>query len=367
MGKGADRKLGTRERQKDLIQKGEANRQAAIYESDPLKQYIRRFGWIDVIKDYQSRMHQDQVDRGLKILTLPGKNATDIGLFFKEGIVYVENQILNVAICDIENAAIVQANLAALGSLLAISNKNLSKTLKEDKQFINLFPFDVINLDFCDHLFGLSDDDNLTALEAIFHLQRGQGFLLLLTNRCNSQQNEQQRLQAESIMTANLTIDSFRQAYARRYGGEGLDLCMGNQVALTQTIYPKVVARLARDFGYQVNEKFAAHYSRDGGAYHMVCHSLELLPLDRLNENLKYSPNMKRTNSVVIDRVVYEPSDNVRKHSSQEYERFVSQIVERETQDIDQIINTNRNLNDDLQSEVSSLSDWWEHINIGVN
>jgi hypothetical protein len=364
---GASRKEGSRSRLEEIYRKAEADRQATVFDKDPLKQYIRRYGWLNIVKDYQANMRQQGVERSLKILTLPGENATDIGLFFREGIVFTnEDRIFNVAICDVKFALSVQANVAGLGSLLAISDKELSQTLERDNHFINLFPFDVVNLDFCDQLFALSNDTNLLALQKIFHLQSGQAFLLLLTNRCNSLDDQGQREQAESIMSANMSIDNFKHAYVREFGGENIDLCMSDYVKLTQMIYPKVIARLARDYGFQVTERFAAHYSRRDGDYHMVCHSFEMSPLDRSSESLRFSPNPRRTKSAVIGRLVFELPEYLRRRSNQEYEQFVTQVVERETVNIDEIINSNRCLRTTLEAEAVSLENWWDRPGLGA-
>ena len=103
---------------KRLMQKAEAKVEHKIWDQDPLKQYVRKFGWLTIIQDYYQRRSVEGVADPLKILTLPGENATDIGLFWLEGIIVRNsNGILNVAICDDSSAETVVSNLAKLGNL----------------------------------------------------------------------------------------------------------------------------------------------------------------------------------------------------------------------------------------------------------
>ena len=362
MSKGEYRKAESKSRQDEIYRKADVDRQASVFDDDPLKQYIRRYGWLEIVREYHARMIQRDVNRGLKILTLPGRNASDVGLFFREGIAYAnESQVLNVAICDEANALGVQANLVKLGRFLAVSNKELLRTLEKDTQFISQFPFDVINLDFCNQLFDFNNARNLMTLQKIFWLQKGQAFLLLLTSRSDPHLNIPE---AESIISDNMSLESFRQAYIDRFGSDNVDLCMRDYVTLTQILFPKVVARLARDNGYRISEKFVAHYPRRNGGYHMVCHSFELTPLGRNKENLWYSPNNNRLRRNEIDALIYELPAPVRRQSEQEYENFVTNVLLRESNDIDRAVNEDANLQRTLTEEARQLYHWWESISL---
>ena len=358
MRKASLRKRQSEERSTQIFNQADEDRQARIFDDDPIKQYIRRYGWLDIVKAYQSHMQELGVIRPLKLLTLPGKNASDIGLFYKEGVVIVdENQKLNVAICDKQNANSVQSRLARLGSFLAVSNKDLVMTLRRDNLFLNHFPFDVINLDFCNQLFDINNTDNLEILQRIFWNQRGQAFLLLLTSRSNPRLNIDQ---ASTIISDNMSLESFRHAFIRRYGDEDIDRCTRDTVAFTQIIFPKIVARYARESGYRMIEKFVAHYERRNGNYHMICHSFEFQPLDRYRESLSFSPNNNRPRRHSFDQVIYELPVQLRRQAEDEYEDFVTRVLERDSYDVCNAISLDNSLKVRLELEASQLARWWD-------
>src|SRR5205807_3052252 len=129
----------------------EAEMKIAKWDLDPVKQYVRRNGWLNIIREYTARQHREGVNRLLKFLTLPGPNASDVGLLWRERILQQNDKgQLNVAICDKENAARVATNLGSLGGPLAYSNRLLHEELRDSNGVFNEhFPFDVVNLDMC--------------------------------------------------------------------------------------------------------------------------------------------------------------------------------------------------------------------------
>ena len=58
-------------------QEAEAERDSLLWDRDPQKQYIRRYGWLEVIQDYIKQRYQAGVKKPIKYLTLPGPNASD--------------------------------------------------------------------------------------------------------------------------------------------------------------------------------------------------------------------------------------------------------------------------------------------------
>src|SRR5437868_2901443 len=109
-----------------LREQAEAQAIVTRWDLDPIKQYIRRRGWLQIIRGYVRRRHQAGINRPLKYLILPGPNASDIGFFWRERMLQQrEDGKLNVAICDRDFAERVEVILAELGGPLASSNRLL--------------------------------------------------------------------------------------------------------------------------------------------------------------------------------------------------------------------------------------------------
>ena len=126
----------------------------------PSKQFVRLNAWLKVIQGYLSKRKSEGEDTTFKYLTLPGKNATDIGLFWRNKlIVKINDQQLNLAIIDREEAENVAINLNnSIGRPLAVSSKEFHSALRNDQLIIEQFPFDVINLDFCNFISSKQPD-----------------------------------------------------------------------------------------------------------------------------------------------------------------------------------------------------------------
>jgi hypothetical protein len=333
------------------------------WDLDPAKQYVRRYGWLKIIRDYVNRRHHDGVSRPLKFLTLPGPNASDIGLLWKERILQqTSDGKLNVAICDKENAQKVAANLGDLGGPLAFSDRLLHEELADSKGVFNEhFPFDVVNLDMCQCLIPLKSTRGLVTLRWLFRLQRGQAFLLLLTTKPD--ESAQQKLL--QIISENLDNEQlFRDAYEAKYGNDNPVECLRDYTTFTQIVFPKVIARMARHYGYRTQERFAGRYERknnDGEiSYDMVCHSLEFEPLGRTKKALKYSP-------IFREAVRNEDDELFRNHLSsrtlasafESYGEFIEQLPTRDPINVIEVLRLNAALEQTLSHEARSLQQWW--------
>jgi hypothetical protein len=330
-----------------------------VWDREPLKQYVRRFGWLEIIQNYQRHRNEAGMAEPLKILTLPGENATDIGLLWSEGVITRDDQgKLNVAICDDSAAEKVVSNLSKLGSLLAVSGKPLIEALQNEETLIEQFPFDVINLDLTTHLIPEKRHVNERAIDRIFRLQRGQSFLLLLTTR--SDINDPTRENLLQVLNHNLEAEPrFHEAYRNRYGGINPQLCLNNLVEFVQIIYPKILARYSRYYGYKVAEHFVADY-RGNRAYTMVCHSLEFEPLARKEAKKKYEPRIDRVLENEITTKVYgEFSTAHQRMALDAYVDFIEYLPTRRSRPIDQILHRDPALNTRMTEEANRLMNWW--------
>jgi len=307
-----------------LREQAERQVTVSIWDRDPIKQYIRRFGWLQVIQDFIERRREAGVARPLKYLTIPGPNASDIGLLWQAGLLTRTNDgFPYVAICDRTSVEQVVANL---GKLLGYSSQWLHAAVQGPKsELASLFPFDVINIDISHPVISGSSTRskalrNLSAIRWMFRLQRGQSFLLLLTTL----PDEAARGMLEGVLLHNLDKeDKFKEAYLERYGSLSVDPCMEDYTAFTQLVLPKIIARIARDLGYVSREHFAARYSRqaEGGiVYNLICHSLEFEPLGIRKATKKYEPHFRE---IPQDEVSDELSIRVRIQAERAYENFL--------------------------------------------
>lgn len=347
---------------KALVQQAKTQVDNEIWDDDPVKHYVRRFGWLEIIQRYREQRLNDGIETPLKILTLPSKNATDIGLLFNNGIIAKDdNGKLNVAICDDTYSEKVVANLSKVGSLLASSKKRLHLALQEDESIISQFPFDVINMDLCNPLVPEKTIENQEALKWMFKYQRGQSFLLLLTTRADNNIGNSKHLL--DVLNHNLAdVPSFSESYLRRYGNLDPHSCSRDAVNFIQIVYPKVVARYGRYYGYRTVEHFTAHYRRNH-FYSMACHSFEFEPLARRDPKKKYEPRIDKILwDEVEERVYGEFSPAHQIEAVNAYVSFIESLPERESDRVDEILERNDRLKKSLNREAVGLHEWWKNV-----
>lgn len=347
----------------DIIEQKQRKYDEAQWDRSPLKQYVRRYGWLQIIEDYIERRRNDGVELPLKFLTLPGANASDIGLWWKAGVLKKrEDGTLNVAICDKEYADVVTIYLRDLGGVLDYSNKPLHEALKAQQGALRKhFPFDVINVDICGSLISRRRKSEMEAVERLFRLQRGQCFLLLLTTRPDV--TAMDRL--ITILQGNFTEGPFREAYHMRYDDmKPEELYERSHIVFNQLVIPKVVARLGREFGYKTYEHFVANYFRGEHDYRMICHSFEFEPIGRRNPTNKYRPRFKHITEDNIDHILNdELSNTVRSSALSAYTDFTVSVVKRDPVDVSAILKDDPELYAELEAEAESLIQWWENVN----
>jgi hypothetical protein len=124
---------------------------------DPQKHYVRVYGWVSVARNRLSALGQ-QRQYGLRYLTLCGKDAIDILLFKREGLIRDDGRGFP-SVYYIEN---YYSSFAEVRPLLGrTSGKRISfEDLVNQGWFERLVreqPFDVINLDFSGNCFPIED------------------------------------------------------------------------------------------------------------------------------------------------------------------------------------------------------------------
>jgi hypothetical protein len=357
-----------------IFQEYEEQAQVAVqqnkFELGPAKQFVRREGWVRVIRGYMRRRVSDGVNRPLKYLTLPGQNASDIGLFWRRGLLQqTEDGRLNVAICDKDYADEVRLNLAGLGGPLTSTRRLFYDELTDTKnsKLRPHFPFDVINLDICGCLIPATKEVGMRMLQWIFRLQRRQSFLLLLTTKPESEPTATARL--PGVIRSNIRIESkFREAYIEKYGSDEVGHCLADVTKFNQIVIPKMIARLGRRYGYKTNEYFAARYTRPkderpAEEYEMVCHSFEFEPIGRTNPSLKYEMDEKAIPKSDIDELFeISLSEQTDRLAQRAYRDFVVTLPRRDPLDITEVLRTDRARRVSLDNEAKSLDGWWKRF-----
>jgi hypothetical protein len=351
MPKREERRQRLEEEARRLREQAERQVTVAVWDRGPLKQYVRRFGWLQIIQDYVERRREAGVDRPLRYLTLPGPNASDIGLLWRAGLlVRTTDGFPYVAICDKDNADIVSRNL---GVLLGVSDRWFYQAVPQELS--GLFPFDVINLDLPGAVITSHPKRDravrrLEAIQRVFRLQRGQSFLLLLTA---STDDKSARPRLEELLFDNFDDNPFTEAYLSRYGVLDATPFQDDYRAFVRLVLPKLVGWIARDSCYKAVEHFVAKYDRP--THRLICHSFELEPLGRRQPAKKYEPRRN-----FWEELTEKISDTTRRLADQAYEEFVPTLVQSDPDDVLRILAENPDLEAELKSEAESLIGWWK-------
>ena len=146
----------------------------------PLKQYIRDKFWVPNI----NKLKKNQI----RYLTLYEPPAIDIRHFHKRGLIEYKDAIYRGVVgvtYNEEGYSKTINNLQGRPELLKLGEMN--KLLQsEDKELISKFPFDVINLDFCNHIVNNYISDNLESIALITKHQKAskcEKYILFVTSR----------------------------------------------------------------------------------------------------------------------------------------------------------------------------------------
>lgn len=357
MSKRDERKPELKEKAQQYHKQAERQITVAVWDKDPIKQYIRRFGWLDVIKDYMERRRNDGVDRPLKYFTIPGPNASDIGLLAQTNILIRTSEgFPYVTICDETSAEQVQANL---GRFQGVSSRSFHKAVKWPKgELCPFFPFDVINLDLSGALITRGSNrikalKQIIGIRSVIRLQRGQGFLLFLTA---SADDELARDKLEEFLVNNLNDeDKFKNVYLERFNVLNPNPFREDYRALLQLVGPKLIALMARSFGYKVFQHFVAKYDRP--THRMICHSFEFEFLGRKKFEKKYEPYFKERQ---LNGISEELPSLILRKAMDAYTSFIPILLQHEPKDVKVILQSRPALKASLTEEAKSLIGWWK-------
>lgn len=335
-----------------------------VYERGPLKMYVREKAWLNIIQQYLVKREADGVSRDIKYFTLPGRYGIDIGVLYQAGVVHRQKgKWKNVAVCDRDYEPEVIQNL---GTFAASSKRPLEHVVNSPRDpLFKFFPVDVINLDFCNSVLANQDEDtdsivhtNLNTIQSLFGLQRGQGFLLLLTHKIGpNDYGGQVGNILRSTLQFNLShIPEFRTRFMEVYGTRNINACLQQPLDFSLLTIPKYVARIADRYGYRIEEQFVGFYPRAHGSYHMGVSSFELEPIGR-KPTKRYEPRFKATSLDLNDL-----ADGLRDESHRLYSEFVSRLPGRQMVDVDSILGSDARLKRYYTDWGENIKGWWHDI-----
>ena len=220
--------------------------------------------------------------RPIKYLTLYSPAMMDIKYFERQGLIRYEKQrYVGVAAVTKDEEVYAAAIAAGAGrpEFLAMADLNdllvrPSKRPKYSRRFRSMFPFDVLNLDYCNSLFCRGNRHEISlqvlALDTVIGLQKqakAKKFALLLTTRADPGQVAQHFLDdlAKRIDTNLNRNPDFKGRYDSLYAGiNGGSLLKQQYEEFVPLGLVKFVGNLVSSHGFELMDCETASLVRDG-------------------------------------------------------------------------------------------------------
>ncbi|HHT9138057.1 MAG TPA: hypothetical protein ACFYEK_12560 [Candidatus Wunengus sp. YC60] len=153
----------------------------------PLKQYFRDRFWLPYIEKLQKKP--------IKYLTLYCPPAMDVRHFCRKGLIEFNDGVYKGAVgiaWDVAGYVRTANNLE--GRMEKFKIGKISNFLRNgDKELIDSFPFDVINLDYCNHIVNNYVSDNLEDISRVTAMQKSKNcsqFVLFVTTRTDKNKSQ---------------------------------------------------------------------------------------------------------------------------------------------------------------------------------
>jgi len=343
------------------------------WEFHPTKQFVRRYGWLEPVQAFLEARADTGLATTWKYLTLPGKDALDVGLFYREGLLdRHDDGWRTLAICDRDFGTQVVKKIGR--PMLGWASENIEEILFSPNHPVTTsFPYEVINLDYCGPLFLELQRWRLHGRPAtvgrICVLQRRCAFLLLLTTQDSSHKiRSEARERMAEYLRWNIDHDSqFRSQYEAMFKSLDAEACLADFESFAQIVVPKVVALYASNCGYEVKELFAASYLREdqqGEGYRMICHTFELNPVGRSGVE-RFQPDPKISELLVhpsLSDVLSCLSREERDFADEARSKFVTGLLTRNPVDVSAKLEEDEDLANMLAADIEDLRHWWEAL-----
>ena len=139
-----------------------------IWATDIVKHFVRLTGWItyaDSRLNQKKSKHGNSV-RGLKYFTLCGSDVIDIFHLYSHGLLYYDGRSFpDVVFCENKEEAFADAS-RRLGRTHGFQAQ-FESCIRNNQNFQNQFPFDLVNLDFTGVCFPKSEPPYSETLQAL--------------------------------------------------------------------------------------------------------------------------------------------------------------------------------------------------------
>lgn len=282
-------KLDAEEEQEKLVAPGQSTfaeadqtllRERDREYKDPEKHWVRTSGWLEIARRI-AKETQETHTRGLRYLTLPAYYRLDVSLFLREGLLDVmeedsNGEPLKVYVAAFENDPWKFGRMKSHKpdfALFGLSNVEEALTIPGNKyyhQLLDLFPFDLINLDLTTSLTPTHEGPysrTLEAISAVFQNQASYGtrWGLFLTFRNLPSEWEPGAVDQLSVnLEDNLrTYPKVMDAFHKRYGKSAVQELMGldPKECMSQLVVKWLVDR-AHHFGFTLERLRVYRYCR---------------------------------------------------------------------------------------------------------
>lgn len=224
----------------------------------PKKHFVRKNGWLEIARARKKAVsNRKETDGYVRYFSLCGKEAVDILLFDREGIIRADRRgYPDVCFCDFSaNAPKEFAEIKeALGKTRGFNKR--FEDLANDTDFeelIQKIPFDIVNLDFCGSCFPSYDEPDsrtLQAIEKIINLQSNVSFDLFVTFRARRSDNNVEAIDMlRESMNSNITDFNDIEVTYDKYINKPLDQILNNDYAIFLLLtIPKIILGFSNNF-----------------------------------------------------------------------------------------------------------------------
>ena len=349
------------------------------YETDPLKHYVRRHGWLTATKQQKQAIRNRSKRIPLRYFTFCAAEAIDVFMLEREGILGRSGdtgRLEGVYFCEaddksfgtiadligspeqgfqgqFEKIVLFEDDEETEGRTLTDEDfypSNIRRKLRDKDAHQRLraaFPFDIINLDVCGVMFPPREVAMTQLLKSIIQILEWQTrskfpinnleckrFTLFLTSHIDPDDTNQQAIeQLENLVNDNMSTNvDFRSAFVEKYGH--------NQVG-------KLASEKFPEFFCVALPKFIIQEALFTLGWKVTCGPTYLYNRDYRRENKQY----QIMHMVSVYERIPGFQENLDVRSVDQYNQLVTQLVNDEVKWVDGIIEPNivRELKEDLK------------------
>lgn len=238
---------------------------------DPKKHYVRVNGWVAVAKKrLESIKNKEKTNRKhIRYFTLCGKDAMDILLFKKHNLIFFDGRgYPDVVFCEEEHESF--ESIRRILKRVRMDFKGSFEDIVFQSSFINLFPFDIFNLDFTRNCFPRREQPFSTTLRSIVKIieeqaNKASDFDLFVTFRAEqSRENVEAIKQLKENMEKNFEeYDNIKKEFIQKYNNRNLSWLSDRDYSKFLLLtFPKLIVRFGNENHFNVHCSHKYEYPR---------------------------------------------------------------------------------------------------------